>query len=108
MYVGLPEAEKVYYLVGIGDKWGTSDGIALTKVSDINYKAENVVMAAGENIKITDGTTAGWWGVAEPYTDCGWTVGDGGNCVVTAAGTYTVNFWADATNGNYITLALQA
>ena len=108
MYVGLPEAEKVYYLVGIGDKWGIDDGIALTKVSDINYKAENVVMAAGENIKITDGTTAGWWGVAEPYENCGWTVGAGGNCVVTEAGTYTVNFWTNGENGNYITIAQQA
>ena len=97
--------EKDYYLVGSFNNWTESDEYKLTvDAEDANkYTMADVELAAEAQMKVKSSANE-WYGVAEAYEGCGWTVGDDGNCVVTSAGTYTVNFYVNSENGNHIQL----
>lgn len=102
------QEETDYKLVGtIGgtDKWAYADGIQVTKLSNNQYQVASVELLAGDAIKMWNGKSgeqASWLGVSEAYANCGWTVGDNGNCVINEAGTYKVDIYMD--NDNHIVI----
>lgn len=102
------QEETDYKLVGtIGgtNKWAYADGIQVTKLNDNHYQVASVELLAGDAIKMWNGKSGeqeSWLGVNEAYPNCGWTVGDNGNCVINEAGTYKVDIYMD--NANHIVI----
>ena len=105
----LPEP---YYLIGSFNGWTTEQAeYQLSKVDLEQYKIENVVLYAGDTLKVfwPNGETepAKYISNASTYTDCGYTLDGDGNIVVSADGVYTVKLWFDSTaesSGNHVTL----
>ena len=97
--------EVNYYLAGTHNAWAVDDSSKMTKVNDNHYAVESVEFAAGEKIKVTDGSgDSGWYTSENPWEGCGFTLDEGGNIVVTEAGTYKVDFYVVAENNNHIVI----
>ena len=107
MYVeALPDV--AYYLVGTHNDWTASSDARLNGTEDSNHFVSNAVeLKAGEEIKVNDGASA-WFGNAEVYEGCGYTITEGGNVRVTEAGTYIINFYVNSNQGNHVILAKQS
>ena len=103
LYVPEPD----YYLAGSINEWDFTDTTyKLTKVEAGSYKYENLRLDEGAAIKVfSSEDPVKYYGNASTYTDCGYTVGENGNVVVSAGGFYTVNFFVEGQNDNHITLA---
>lgn len=103
-----PEAD--YFLVGDMNEWSTtSTAYPLTKITDGEYKYENLEVTAGAAFKVyypagaTDADK--WFTNASTWDGCGFTLSNPDkNIVVTDAGKYTVNFFVTGENNNHITL----
>ena len=112
MYYSLPVQEKVYKVVGIlngVDKWAYANGLELTKDSanENHYSVSGVELKAGDKLKVHDGEEGPehWFTSSNPWTDCGFTVDNEGNVVISNAGTYTISFYLVGENNNHIVLA---
>ena len=102
LYVPEPD----YYLIGSFNEWNVEDlTYKLTKVEAESYKYENLTLKAGETLKVfTPGETATYYTNASTWTDCGFTLGENNNIVVSVGGIYTVNFFVVGENDNHVTL----
>ena len=113
MYVGQPEAAKVYKLVGdhIGEDpyWSYADStlILVRDAQDENHYTVEYTAVAGEKIKVTDGGS-GWYGNTSVWDNCGFTVDGEQNVSITNAGTYTINFYLNSGEGNHIVPVVKA
>ena len=105
-----PVVEGNYYLKGTFNEWKQSPAykMSIDPHNKNHYILTDVTIHAEEAMKVykpAEGQESeAWYGVAQAYEGCGWTVGSDNNCVVSASGIYTVNLYLDATNGNYITI----
>ena len=93
-----------FFLVGTHNGWAASNSAKLSADSTIpnKYYISGVTFAANDEIKVTSGND--WYGNASAWDDCGFTVLENGNVKVSVAGSYTVDFYPNAENGNHIVL----
>ena len=100
--------EAGFFLAGDHNSWAANAAGKMTvDPQDSNkYSIADVELAAGGKLKVR---TAGqdWYSNAGTWTGCGFTLDDDANIVVTAAGTYTVDFYVEAQQGNHIVLRQQ-
>ena len=90
---GPEPVETTYHLWGDFNTWSDNDSYLFTATEDSNkFTLENVTIQAGQAMKGHD-SNGTYYGVGEAYPDCGWTVGENGNCVVTEGGIYTVDLY---------------
>ena len=99
-----PVTDAEYFLKGDFNTWTASNEYKLTKVTDNQYQLTGVEIQAGQAMKAYRPNPETWFGVYEAYEDCGWTVGDENNCVVTAGGIYTVDLYLEAINDNHLAI----
>ena len=106
--------DVVYYLVGDFNSWTQKDNnYKLTLVGENHYQIAGVVLNA-DNMKMkvigAEGSTLHWYRNNSTYTNCGYTIGESPdyNIVVTAAGTYTIDFYTDNLGGNPVTFTKTA
>ena len=99
-----PVQDAEYYLKGDFNSWAASNEYKFAKISDNQYQLTGVEIQAGEAMRAFRPNPEAWYGVNEAYEDCGWTVGENGNCVVTAGGIYTVNLYLEALKDNHLTI----
>ena len=104
---GTPIVGADHYLLGLGlNNWTPSAAFLMTQdQSDSNkYTLTGVELTEGDLIKANNPALGndGWYGVAEAYENCHFTVGEGGNAVITDSGTYTVNLYINSDNGNHL------
>lgn len=94
-----------YYVVGLFTNWEMKTGNYLTQVGETSEYTAVVTLPADKlAIKVCKGDGVYWYGVDHVYDGCGYTVDGDGNAVAPAAGTYTVHFYADSADGNFIKL----
>ena len=98
--------ESNYSLVGTFNNWTIGQNKLLVTDNENKFTLTGVVLMAGSKIKVTDGTD--WYGVASPWTGCGFEVDTEGNAVISDGGTYTVDFYLNGTGGNYIVVTKTA
>ncbi len=98
--------EPDYYLIGSITDWNVETlSYKLTKVEAGTYKYENLQLSAGATIKVfIPGETPTYFTNASTWTDCGFTLGENNNIVVTNGGIYTINFFVEGQNDNHITI----
>lgn len=110
--------EPEFYVIGdftgvSPDYWTVDDDYKMTLKSgetDI-YRLANVTLAAGAKFKVIENALSKqWYSNESTWDDCGFTLDSDGNIVVTAAGTYTIDFdlTPEYQNGNYIVLTKTA
>ena len=96
-----------YYLLGNFNEWTNNQpAYKLTPMNEDLYSIKDVVFTAEAKLKVRLGNAEdneGYYGTAGTWDGCGFTKDDDGNVIV-PAGTYSFNFYPNATNGNYITL----
>ena len=103
--------DVVYYLVGGFNSWKQKDdAYKLTLVGENHYQITGVVLEAGVALKVigVEGTTTNWYRNNTTYDNCGYSIGPASdyNIIVTAAGTYTIDFYTDNLGGNPVTFTL--
>lgn len=105
-----PTYLHTYYVVGSINSWTVSETYGMSQDEDVptHYYINHVTLAVGDEIKVNGPANNSWFGVASIYEGCHYTVGEGedhdGNLIVSEAGTYTIDFYTNASNGNYISL----
>ena len=99
--------EVGYYLVGSFCDWEASSKFKLkADAEDENhFSISNIDLEEGAKLKVNNGDDQ-WFSNKETWTGCGFTLDDGGNLVVSKAGTYTVDFYVEGENDNHIVLNL--
>lgn len=102
----VPETD--YYLIGSFTDWNATDlTYKMTKVSEGVYKYENLNLDAGAAFKVfTPSDPVEYFSNASTWENCGFTLGEYNNIVVTNAGLYTINFYLNGDNDNHVTLDL--
>ena len=100
-----------YYLKGTFNEWGQSD--AYKFVADANdanhYVLAEVELTANDEMKVNNPALGdnGWYSNNHTYNNCGFTISEGGNVVVSQSGTYKVDFYVNSDDGNHIVLTKQ-
>lgn len=99
----LPEG---WYVVGTFNSWTPSAEykLSLDANSTTNYSIENVQLEAGAKVKVRNADGSEWRGFeGDYYTESGFSGKDSdGNGVIGAAGVYTIHFYSDSAQHNYI------
>ncbi|MBQ9145250.1 MAG: starch-binding protein, partial [Clostridia bacterium] len=97
----VPEVIDNYVLKGIGEDWAT--GLAFEKNPDNEneWMLKGVAIAAGEDVKINNTATNGWYGydILKDGITVELTAAQDGNVIFTNAGTY--NFYLEVIDGNH-------
>ena len=105
-----PDIVKGYYVVG--DKKGSwnpaKDNLMTMEVGNEKHYSIDLSLAAEEKIKVTNESKTVWYSSVSTWDDCGFTIDEEGNVVVTTAGNYTVNLYTEGDGGNCITLTPKA
>ena len=106
-----------YYVVGdmAVSGWACKPAYAMDKDSvekddatQDTYVITGVSFAAGQQIKVRNNSNNAneeWYSNVTTWDNCGFTISDGGNVVVTAAGTYTVRLYRNSNQNNHIVLS---
>ena len=90
---GPEPVETTYHLWGDFNSWGDDASYLFSSTSNPNkFTLENVTIQAGQEMQVHD-SNGTYYGVNLAYPDCGWSVGNNHNCVVTNGGIYTVDFY---------------
>lgn len=103
-----------YYVVGDMNSWLCNSAYALTEVEnakETEYKSAVLTLAAGAKLKVRTNSNeaeAHWYSSVSTWENCGFTIDNEGNVVVTAAGNYEVHFYPNSANNNCVTLQAQA
>ena len=94
-----------YYLAGSFSDWEAKAAYKLTvdAVDANKYSISDVTFAAEEKLKVRTEANE-WISNAETWKNCGFTLDEEGNVVVTEAGTYDVDFYVVGDNNNHIVL----
>lgn len=105
-----PDIVKGYYVVGdhigTGDFTPVKETLMTVDATNEKHYTKEMTFVAGEKIKVTNEKRTVWYSSVTPWDDCGFTIDEFGNLVVTAAGTYTVNLYLEGDGGNCLTLGL--
>ena len=96
-----------YFLIGGFNGWTTEDAsYKLSKVTGNKYQITGVEFVAGDTLKVfwPDGETEEdkYFSDASTWDDCGFTLDGDGNVVISADGTYTIDFYVTADYNNHI------
>lgn len=107
----VPGAEPVnhYYLTGSFNEWATT-GLTqeLLKVEDNHYRISNVEFAADVKFKVYSPEETKYYSNDSTWADCGFTLDEDKNIIVSSQGTYTIDLHLDGLNNNFVTLEKQA
>ena len=97
-----------YYLVGQQlTNWQVDIDYTLTKdMEDANhYYINDLPLDGGYTLKVYDANNDAWLSNESTYPNCGYSIDESGNVVVTNSGTYTVSFYINSDTNNHITLS---
>ena len=99
-----------YYLVGTFNEWAQLDQYKMNAVAATDDEYEiTLELAAGAKLKVVESLSNTWYDDESTWDNCGFTLDDEHNIVVTAAGNYKVHL--DLTPGgagNYIDISVVA
>ena len=107
-----PQPENAYFLVGTFNNWQINNGykFALEEGSADKYVLNDIQIAAQDELKVRNPSLGdnGWYTNASPWDDCGFTLAENGNIIVSEAGKYTVEFYLNGENNNHVVLKKQS
>ena len=108
-YTGeIPTPTVEYYLKFKSAEWAQDDNYKfVADAEDTNkYILANVDLTAEDEIKAQNPALGdnGWYGVANTYDNCHYSVGDNGNCIISESGNYDVYLFINSDDGNHLQL----
>ena len=93
-----------WYVKGTVNNWTASADWKMVKVDENHYKLEGVSLKTTDKIKVWKQDGNVWKGVdSDGYEGCTYTKDSDGNASPLKDGVYTVNYFADGQNNNFIT-----
>lgn len=103
-----PTPTVSYYVKGTFNDWAQDENLKMSLDAENanHYYINHVELESGDKLKINNPALGddGWYGVHHAYDNCGFTVDEEGNLVVSKTSTYSINLYLNSDDGNYITL----
>lgn len=108
-----PDLTALYYVVGdfpagTDDDWKCLAANAMTfheNGNDDYYESAAISFTAGQKFKVRNNSNeavARWYSNASTWDECGFTIDEEMNLVVSATGSRTVRYYPSGNNGNYV------
>ena len=98
--------EVEYYLVGTMNDWKAVEGYKLVQdpENENKYSIKDLELEKDAKMKVLDPAKGddGWFSNASDWEGCGFTLDGEGNVVLSAAGTYDIDFYVVGDNNNHI------
>ena len=92
------------YVKGSFNDWTEANSYLMVKVDENTYRLVGVELTEGSKFRIYVKSTDIWYSCATTWSECGFTLDGDKNIVVSASGTYTITYYVNGSEGNYVTI----